>query len=209
MRFFIGKKIVLATQNEGKIDEFKRILKNSNLKILSAKEFYHSEPEETEDTYVGNALIKSRYCCLKSNLPSLSDDSGLEVRALADQPGVHTADLAMTENGRDFHTAMNILWKKLTETPNKRPYRAKFKCTLALTVPGGFEKIFEGSVNGQIVWPIKGAEGHGFDPIFLPDGHNKTFGEMEYQQKDKISHRNNALKKFLGFYEAQFSQNEF
>ena len=200
MKIFPENKILIATHNEGKLEEFKYILKDLGLKILSSKDLNLDEPIETENTFIGNAKIKSRSSCLQSNIPSLADDSGLQVHALGNKPGVYTADWAFTENGRDFKKAMHRVWNELLETKQKRPFTANFICTLVLTFPNGDEEIFEGSVNGLITWPIRGIDGHGYDPMFIPDGYKKTFGEMKDSEKNKISHRNRALKKFVTFY---------
>ena len=114
----------------------------------------------------------------------LADDSGLEVHALGNQPGVYTADWAETEKGRDFKKAMEIVWNKLILTRTKKPFTADFCCTLVLTLPNGIEKIFSAKVAGEIIWPMRGPKGHGYDPIFLPTGHTKTFGEMKNIQKN-------------------------
>ncbi len=198
---FSEKKLLIATHNPGKFEEFKSILGDLDLKIMSSKDLNLSEPKEIENSFLGNARIKSRSSCQASNLPSLADDSGIEVHALNNQPGVHTADWAETKTGRDFKKAMNLLWTKLTLTKKQKPFTAEFCCTLVLTFPNGEEKIFEGRVTGEIVWPIRGAEGHGYDPIFLPKGYSKTFGEMKKHQKNKISHRYEALRKFINFYQ--------
>ena len=201
MSSFSEKKLLIATHNQGKFEEFKLILGNLDLKIMSAKDLNLSEPKETENSYLGNARIKSRSSCQVSDLPSLADDSGIEVHALNNQPGVHTADWAETKTGRNFKKAMNLLWTKLILTKEQKPFSAEFCCTLVLTFPNGEEKIFEGRVAGEIVWPMRGPEGHGYDPIFLPKGYSKTFGEMKEHQKNRISHRYKALRKFINFYQ--------
>ena len=200
MKRFPENKILIATHNIGKLEEFKYILKDLDLKILSSKDLNIDEPIETENTFIGNARIKSKNSCLQSNIPSLADDSGLQVHALGNKPGVYTADWAFTKNGRDFKKAMHRVWNELLESKKKKPFTANFICTLVLTFPNGDEEIFEGRVNGSINWPIKGRDGHGYDPMFVPDGYRKTFGEMTNSEKNKISHRNIALKKFLTFY---------
>ena len=201
MSSFSEKKLLIATHNQGKFEEFKSILGDLDLKIMFAKDLNLSEPKETKNTFLGNARIKARSSCQASKLPSLADDSGIEVHALNNQPGVHTADWAETKNGRDFKKAMNLLWNKLTLTKKQKPFSAEFCCTLVLAFPNGGEKIFEGRVAGEIVWPMRGPEGHGYDPIFLPKGYSKTFGEMKEHQKNRISHRYKALRKFINFYQ--------
>ncbi len=200
MNIFPENKLLIATHNTGKLEEFKYLLKDLDLKILSSRDLNLDEPNETENTFIGNARIKSKISCLQSNLPSLADDSGLQVHALGNKPGVYTADWAFTDKGRDFKKAMHRVWNELIETKKQEPFTANFICTLVLTFPNGNEEIFEGIVNGTITWPMRGRDGHGYDPIFVPDGHKKTFGEMTNFEKNKISHRSIALKKFISFY---------
>ena len=205
MNFFPENELLIATHNSGKLEEFKYLLKDLDLKILSSKDLNLNEPKETENTFIGNARIKSKISCLQSNLPSLADDSGLQVHALENKPGVYTADWAFTENGRDFKKAMYRVWNELSKTKKPGPFTANFICTLVLNFPNGNEEIFEGSVNGIITWPMRGMDGHGYDPIFVPDGYKKTFGEMKNSEKNKISHRSIALKKFISFYMNKFN----
>ncbi len=200
MNLFPENQLLIATHNTGKLEEFKYLLKDLDLEILSSKDLNLDEPNETENTFIGNARIKSKISCLKSNLPSLADDSGLQVHALGNNPGVYTADWAFTDKGRDFKKAMHRVWNELIETKKQEPFTANFICTLVLTFPNGNEEIFEGIVNGIITWPMRGRDGHGYDPIFVPEGHKKTFGEMTNFEKNKISHRSIALKKFISFY---------
>ena len=200
MNLFSERKILIATHNLGKLEEFKSILGDLNLKIISSKDLNLAEPDEIADTFLGNARIKSRTSSQESNLPCLADDSGLEVHALGNQPGVYTADWAETEHGRDFKKAMEHLWNKLILTKKEKPFNAHFSCTLVLTFPDGKEQVFRGKVAGEIVWPMRGIEGHGYDPIFLPKGYNKTFAEMSSKKKNSISHRNIALQKFKSFF---------
>ena len=207
MTLFPESKLLIATHNSGKLEEFKSILRTLDLELTSSKELNLPEPKEIENTFLGNARIKSRAACLYSNLPSMADDSGLEVHALDNQPGVYTADWAETGTGRDFKKAMEYLWTKLTLTKESEPFTATFCCTLVLTFPNGKEKIFEGKVEGRLVRLMKGQEGHGYDPIFLPNGYKKTFGEMKNEQKNSISHRFNALNKFLKFYQSSLFNN--
>ena len=194
MNLFPEKKLLIATHNSGKLEEFKYLLKDLDLKILSSKDLNLKEPNETENTFIGNARIKSKFSCFQSNLPSLSDDSGLQVHALGNKPGVYTADWAFDERGRDFKKAMHRVWNELSETKQSEPYTANFICTLVLTFPNGHEEIFEGSIHGTITWPMRGRDGHGYDPIFVPDGYERTFAEMQSEDKNAISHRKQALE---------------
>ena len=207
MTLFPEGKLLIATHNSGKLEEFKSILRTLDLELTSSKELNLPEPKEIENTFLGNARIKSRAACVYSNLPSMADDSGLEVHALDNQPGVYTADWAETGTGRDFKKAMEYLWSKLTLTKESEPFTATFCCTLVLTFPNGKEKIFEGKVEGTLVRLMKGQGGHGYDPILLPNGYKKTFGEMKNEQKNSISHRFNALNKFLTYYQSSLFKN--
>jgi XTP/dITP diphosphohydrolase len=127
----------------------------------------------------------------------LADDSGLEVQALGGAPGIYTADWAEGAEGRDFGRAMEKTWGLLEAVQAPAPRKAAFCCTLALVRPDGAEQVFAGRVEGQIVWPMRGAQGHGYDPIFMPDGYLETFGEMDEALKNKISHRADAFAKLI------------
>lgn len=155
------------------------------------------EPVETEETFVGNARIKAHAAAQAMQMPALADDSGIEIDALGGAPGVHTADWAETPAGRDFTMAMTRTWEKLEAAGAPFPRRARFCCTLVLAWPDGHDEVFEGAMAGQIVWPMRGTEGHGYDPIFQPDGHDVTFGEMDRWQKNQISHRADAFRKLV------------
>ena len=200
MNLFPNNTLLIATHNSGKLDEFKSILKNLNLKIFSAKDLNLDEPIENKDTFLGNARIKSRNACMKCKLPSLADDSGLIVDVLGNKPGVYTADWAETQNGRDYKKGMRRVWDEIILSKKKGPYKASFICTLVINFPNSKEEIFKGKVNGSIIWPMRGKYGQGYDPIFIPDGYKKTFGEMDDNEKNNISHRKIALKKFIKFY---------
>lgn len=198
MRRFDGDKLVLASHNPGKLAEIRELLAPFPVAVISAKELDLPEPEETESTFSGNARIKAHAAANATGLPALSDDSGLEVEALRGAPGVHTADWAITPDGtRDFTMAMTKVWERLEAAKAPFPRRAKFCCTLALAWPDGHDEVVSGQVPGQIVWPMRGELGHGFDPIFRPDGYNQTFGEMEPTQKNALSHRAVAFKKLV------------
>jgi XTP/dITP diphosphohydrolase len=198
MRHFEGEKLVLASHNAGKLEEIRLLLKKYPLAVISVKELGLPEPEETESTFEGNAKLKAHAAAEATGLPALADDSGLEVEALRGKPGVHTADWATTEDGtRDFNMAMEKVWDKLEAIKAPFPRRAKFCCTLVMAWPDGHEEVFVGEVQGQIVWPMRGELGHGFDPVFRPSGYNRTFGEMEPELKNSISHRAAAFKKLV------------
>ncbi len=197
MRRFDHDKLVIASHNAGKIREIRALLEPFGVEIASAADFGLVEPEETEDSFAGNARIKAHFAAKGSGLPALSDDSGITVDALDGAPGVYTADWAETETGRDFPMAMTKVWTLLEERDAPFPRTAAFNCTLCLAWPDGHDELFEGTVGGQVVWPMRGAEGFGFDPIFLPDGETETFGEMDPARKHVMSHRADAFRKLV------------
>ena len=196
-----GRKIVAASHNQGKLEEIAALLEPLNVKILSAKALHLPEPDETETTFVGNARIKAHAAAQASSLPSLSDDSGIEIDALDGAPGVYTADWAETEQGRDFVKAMTKCHELLEEKNASYPRKARFCCTLVLAWPDGEDVVFEGKIDGAIVWPMRGDLGHGYDPIFQPDGFDITFGEMDRWEKNKISHRANAFEQLFKYFD--------
>ncbi len=196
MRALTENKIVLASHNAGKLREIAALLAPYGISVVSAGELGFDEPEETEDTFAGNARIKAHYAAKKSGLPALSDDSGITVDALDGAPGVYTADWAETPNGRDFPMAMTKVWTKLEEKSAPLPRHAAFRCTLCLAWPDGHDEVFEGVAPGTLTWPMRGEGGFGFDPMFVPAGHDITFGEMDPAEKQKISHRADAFAKF-------------
>lgn len=192
-RRFSGDRLVVATHNQGKLEEFAALLAPLGITCLSAGELGLSEPEETEDTFLGNCRIKAHHAALASGLPALADDSGLTVDALDGAPGVYTADWAQTPQGRDFGMAMEKTWALLEERGAPLPRKAQFRCTLVLAWPDGHDEYVEGTCPGTLAWPRRGAEGHGYDPMFQPDGHDRTFAEMSAAQKNAISHRARAV----------------
>ncbi len=197
MRAFAENKLVLASHNAGKLREISAMVEPLGISVVSAGSFGLDEPEETESTFAGNARIKAHYAAKKTGLPALSDDSGIEVDALDGAPGVYTADWAETENGRDFPMAMTKVWELLEAKSVAEPRTARFCCTLCLAWPDGHDEIFAGTVDGRIVWPMRGELGFGFDPIFLPDGETETFGEMDPKRKHAMSHRAVAFEKLM------------
>lgn len=190
-------KIVLASRNEKKLEELKRILKDLEIEILSLKDF-PSLQEVIEDglTFEENALKKARYVSMMTGLPVLADDSGLEVEALGGAPGVFSARYA-GENATDEENIDKLL-SALRNVPFSER-KARFVCCIALVYPNGEEYIFKGEIKGFISETPRGHQGFGYDPIFQPEGHNRTFAEMSQQEKDAISHRSKALKKFKDF----------
>jgi len=197
MRRFDGDKLVIATHNAGKLVEIAELLKPFGISVTSAGELGLEEPEETEDTFAGNARIKAHFAAKASGLPALSDDSGITVEALDGAPGVYTADWAETPTGRDFPMAMKKVWDLLEGKNASEPRTAAFNCTLCLAWPDGHDEVFEGHVEGRLVWPMRGENGFGFDPVFLPTGHGLTFGEMDPADKKAISHRADAFAKLV------------
>jgi len=202
MRKLEGQKLVLASHNSGKLREIAALVEPLGIDVLSVSSFGLPEPDETEDTFVGNARIKAHFAARETGLPSLSDDSGIMVDGLQGAPGVYTADWAETPNGRDFPMAMNKVWSLLEEKNVVEPRTARFCCTLCLAWPDGHDEIFEGFVQGRLVWPMRGDNGFGFDPIFLPNGETETFGEMDPAKKHGMSHRADAFGKLLASLEA-------
>lgn len=194
-RKFTEKRLLVATHNAGKLAEIREMAKAFGVEVIGAEEAGLAEPIEDGATFVENARIKSRAGCEATGMPCLADDSGIEIDALGGAPGVHTADWAETGQGRDFELAMRTTWEKLEDIGAPFPRSARFCCTFLLRWPDGHEEVFEGVMPGQIVWPMRGGEGHGYDPIFQPDGFDQTFGEMSPEQKNRISHRADAFQK--------------
>lgn len=196
-RKFEGDRLLVATHNKGKLEEMSHLLQPFGVTVVGAGEMNLPEPEETEDTFVGNARIKAHAAAKATGLPALSDDSGITIDALDGAPGVYTADWAETGNGRDFMMAMTRAHTELEAKNAPYPRRAQFRCTLVLAWPDGHDEVFEGVMPGQLVWPIRGKDGFGYDPMFQPDGHEQTCAEMDRWEKNKISHRGQAVAKFV------------
>ena len=196
-RRFSGKQLLVASHNKGKLEEIARLLIAYGVDAISAADMGLPEPAETEDSFVGNARIKAHAAAKATGLPALSDDSGIEVEALDNAPGVYTADWAETSHGRDFVMAMTKTWGLLEASQAPFPRKARFCCTLVLAWPDGHDEVFTGTMEGQVVWPMRGNHGHGYDPIFQPNGFDITFGEMDRWQKNEISHRADAFRKLV------------
>lgn len=193
MRRLTEGKLVIASHNAGKLREIAALMAPYGIVAVSAGDLGLPEPAETEETFAGNARIKAHAAAHGSGLPALSDDSGLAVAALDGAPGVHTADWAETPEGRDFPMAMRKLQDLLDARQVPEPRRAAFCCTLCLAWPDGHDEIFEGRVEGRLVWPMRGEKGFGFDPVFEPEGESETFGEMDPARKHAMSHRARAF----------------
>lgn len=202
-----GHKIVVASHNAGKLREFADLMAPFGIEAKSAKEYGLPEPDETGTTFEQNALIKALAAAKATGLPALSDDSGLCVDALDGAPGVYTANWAETPDGsRDFGMAMQRTEVALQEvgaiTPAQR--KGRFVAVICLAFPDGQAEYFRGEVVGTLVWPPRGELGFGYDPVFLPDGFEKTFGEMSAEEKHgwkpgqptALSHRARAFQKF-------------
>lgn len=197
MRRFEGKRLLVATHNAGKLAEMKALLAPFGVEVVGAADLGLPEPAETEDNFVGNARIKARAAVAATGLPALADDSGISVDGLDGAPGVYTADWAETGNGRDFAMAMERTWRELEARDAPFPRSAQFRCTLVLAWPDGHDEVFEGVLPGQVVWPPQGSEGHGYDPIFQPDGYSMTLGVMSSEEKNRVSHRAIAVARML------------
>lgn len=193
-RAFTDPRLVIASHNEGKIREIAELLAPFGTAVVSAAELGLPEPEETGATFLANAELKARAAVVGSGLPSLADDSGVAVDALDGQPGLHSARWAETGNGRDFGQAMQRLEQALTGKTNRA---AHFISVLTLAWPDGHTESFEGRVDGTIVWPPRGDNGFGYDPVFRPDGYEVTFGEMLPAEKNPITHRAIAFEKLV------------
>jgi XTP/dITP diphosphohydrolase len=204
-----GDRLVVASHNAGKIVEINDLVRPFGVEAISAGTLGITEPEETEPTFAGNARLKALHSARASGLPSLSDDSGLEVAALDGAPGIYSARWAGPS--KDFAAAMRKVADELTA---RRAWegagpRANFMCALCLAWPDGATQVFEGRVDGQLVWPPRGKRGFGYDAMFLPDtdviagvmgtaaGKHLTFGEMDPEAKHAISHRARAFAQFV------------
>jgi XTP/dITP diphosphohydrolase len=191
-RHFEGGKLVIASHNPGKVREIGDLLRPFDARVMSAAELNLEEPEETGTTFVANAELKARFVAEASGLPALSDDSGLVVEALGGAPGVVSARWAGPD--KDFAVAMRRVEDELAGASNRRAY---FACALALCWPDGHCEIFEGTVHGDLVWPPRGTLGFGYDPMFVAGGRDITFGEMDPEEKHRISHRADAFRKLV------------
>ena len=193
--FAAGDRLVLASHNKGKIAEFRDLLRPLGIELVSAAELGIEEPEETGDSFAANARLKADATAKATGLPALADDSGIEIEALGGAPGVYSARWA--GEGRDFYAAMARVEEELRAKGALEPApRANFTCVLCLATPGGEAEFYEGKVFGHLRFPPSGTNGFGYDPIFVADGHSLSFGEMEPEQKHRISHRAAAFEAF-------------
>lgn len=189
-----GDRLVLASHNRGKLAEFGQLLEASGITLLSAADLGLAEPEETEASFEGNARLKALAAAKASGLPSLADDSGFCLRALDGAPGVYSARWAGPE--RDFAAAMRRVHDALAAAPDPADNAAWFISVLCLAWPDGHVESFEGRVDGVMAWPPRGGNGHGYDPVFQPDGQPRRFAEMTDLEKNAISHRGRAFACF-------------
>jgi XTP/dITP diphosphohydrolase len=198
-RRFDGNRLVVASHNPGKVREINDLIRPLGIEAVSAGELGLPEPEETADSFVGNAELKALAAATASGMPALADDSGLAVDALGGDPGIYSARWAGPE--KDFAMAMAkvndaiLAIEARTGVPQTR--RARFVCALCLAWPDGHVETVEGEVVGDLVWPPRGEGGFGYDPIFAPAGHDQTFGEVDQDWKHSVSHRADAFDKLL------------
>lgn len=193
-RKFTEKKLLIASNNPGKVKEISSLLSPFGIEVISATDFNIKEPEETGVTFAQNALLKAQYYGKLTSLPALSDDSGLCIEALDGFPGVYSARFAGED--RNFTNAFKLIEEKL-QAKNLNTSPAAFICSLALWWPNGQLVEVEGKVTGNISFPPRGKKGFGYDPIFIADGYNQSFAEMDAAEKNKISHRAMALKQLI------------
>ena len=190
-RRFTEKKLIVASHNAGKVKEIGALLAPFGLTVVSAGDLGLPEPDEDGETFLDNADIKSLAAAQAGNLPALADDSGLSVDALYGDPGIYSARWGGPD--KDFNMAMETVINKADEADYGNR-AAHFTCALSLAWPDGHVEHFEGKVFGDLVWPKKGKNGFGYDPFFMPEGHEITFGEMDPDQKHEMSHRANAFR---------------
>lgn len=191
-RQFSNDKLVIASHNMGKVREIGELLVPFDVKTISVAELSLPEPVEDGNSFIANAEIKALAAAKKSGLPALADDSGLEVNALGGEPGIYSARWAGPK--KDFTVAMAEINRRMADSHDRG---ANFTCALTLAWPDGHMESFEGKVFGTITWPIRGKNGFGYDPFFVPDDHQQTFGEMDPAQKHAMSHRANAFKQLI------------
>ncbi|AKM10007.1 RdgB/HAM1 family non-canonical purine NTP pyrophosphatase [Croceicoccus naphthovorans] len=195
-------KLVIATHNAGKLKEISALLAPYGVDCISAGSLGLPEPAETGTTFIENALIKARAAAQASQIVSLADDSGLSVVALDGRPGVYTADWAERQwfegpAGRDWYMAMGKVEGMLAEKGPETPREAWFSCVLAVAWPDGREAVYEGRVDGSLTWPPRGTMGFGYDPVFVPQGRDATFAELQPEEKHAMSHRADAFRKLV------------
>ena len=210
MRKLKPGRLVIASHNEGKVREIAELLGPYGIEPVSAAELDLPEPDEIGATFADNADLKARQAADLAGLVALADDSGICVDALEGRPGIHSARWALTnpsvspeagpgeiQGGRDFGLAMQRVQDELEAADPEAGRNAHFTCALCVCWPDGRAEIFEGRVEGTLVWPPRGENGFGYDPMFQPIGHDRTFGEMNPDEKYAISHRADAFRKLV------------
>jgi XTP/dITP diphosphohydrolase len=190
-RLFTGDRLVIASHNQGKVDEITALLAPFAINTVYAGALGIAEPEETGDSFEANAALKARAAADASGLPAIADDSGLVVPALGGAPGIYSARWAGL--AKDFRVAMQRVHRELGDQDRS----ARFVAVLALAWPDGILELFRGEVAGNLVWPPRGERGFGYDPIFVPEGGVETFGEIDPARKHRISHRARAFAKLV------------
>lgn len=194
--------LVIASHNQGKVREIRALLEPFGIDPVSAGDLGLPEPDETGTTFAENALLKAHASAQAAGCVALADDSGLCVAALGGAPGVYTADWAERQwfegpQGRDWYMAMGKVEGLLAQIGPEADRSAYFVCTLALVWPDGHAEVFEGRVNGSLTWPPRGLMGFGYDPVFVADGSEQTFAELDPEHKHSISHRADAFAKLV------------
>ena len=208
IRKLVPGKLVIASHNEGKVREIRDLLAPFGIEPISAASLDLPEPEETGTTFVANAELKAMQAADLSGLPALADDSGLCVDALGGEPGIFSARWGLPDpgipaltpeegEGRDFDRAMRRVNTLLDALPEGTSRAAHFVCALALAWPDGHVEWFEGRVDGTLIWPPRGDRGFGYDPMFVPEGHDRSFGEMNPAAKHAMSHRADAFAQLV------------
>lgn len=193
-RQFHETELVVATHNKGKVKEISDLLRHHANSFFSSDELGLSDVEETGETFEENAILKAVASAKESGKVCLADDSGFCVEALNGEPGVYSGRYAEVNGVRDFSSAMNKIWDRVKGQDNMK---CSFVSVIALAWPDGHVETVRGEITGQIQWPPKGDHGFGYDPIFLPDGYDKTFGEMSFAEKQEISHRARAFQAII------------
>ena len=195
-RHFTGDKLAIASHNAGKVREIADLIRPLGVSVVSASELDLAEPVEDGTTFQANAIIKAKTATMASGLPALADDSGLAITALGGAPGIYSARWAGAD--KDFNAAMAKVEQELGGATDRS---AAFICALTLAWPDGHTETFEGRIEGVLVWPPRGSQGFGYDPVFQAEGRDITFGEMDPVEKHSISHR---AKAFAGLVAACF-----
>lgn len=190
------QKLVIASHNEGKVVEIRELIAPLGIAVISARQAHIDEPEETGATFAENAILKAVHSSKATAMPSLADDSGLVIPAIGGAPGIYSARWAGPK--KNFSVAFSRIQNELSEK-NLMVAPAYFMCALCLSIPGNTPRIFEGRIDGMLTFPPQGEHGFGYDPIFIPEGYDKTFAEIEAVEKNRISHRARAFSKFLDY----------